>query len=64
MSNPRLQIEMHFIFRGGNKNDRMVAALKSIGPAVFNGGISTLIAISVLSNSESHVFLSYFKVFL
>ena len=40
----------------------MVAALTSIGPAVFNGGISTLIAIIMLVSSQSHVFISYFKV--
>ena len=40
----------------------MVAALTSIGPAVFNGGISTLIAIIMLISSQSHVFISYFKV--
>jgi hypothetical protein len=43
--------------------DRMVAALTSIGPAVFNGGISTLIAIIMLISSQSHVFISYFKIF-
>merc|ERR1739844_268373 len=44
------------------REDRMVAALTSIGPAVFNGGISTLIAIIMLISSQSHVFISYFKV--
>lgn len=44
------------------KEDRMVNALVSIGPAVFNGGVSTLIAILMLINSQSHVFISYFKV--
>ena len=41
----------------------MVAALTCIGPAVFNGGISTLIAIIMLISSQSHVFISYFKIF-
>jgi len=49
--------------RGGNADDRMVSTLKSIGPAVLNGGISTLLAVSMLANSESHVFISYFKIF-
>ena len=40
----------------------MKSTLKSIGPAVFNGGISTMIGISMLITSESHVFISYFKV--
>jgi hypothetical protein len=48
--------------RNGSKNDRIVSTLTSIGPAVFNGGISTLIAIIMLVSSESHVFISYFKV--
>ena len=49
-------------YRQKTRADRMVAALTSIGPAVFNGGISTLIAIIMLISSQSHVFISYFKV--
>ena len=40
----------------------MKSTLVSIGPAVLNGGISTLIGIIMLITSESHVFISYFKV--
>jgi hypothetical protein len=34
-----------------------------IGPAVLNGGFSTLLAMSLLSSSQSYAFLS-FKIFL
>ena len=34
-----------------------------VGPAVFNGGLSTLLAFILLSTSRSYVFLSFFKVF-
>ena len=40
----------------------MVATLASIGPAVLNGGISTILAISMLIMSRSHVFTAFFKV--
>jgi Niemann-Pick C1 protein len=33
-----------------------------MGPAVFNGGFSTLLAILMLVNSKSYVFISFFKV--
>ena len=48
----------------GDKDKRMKSTLVSIGPAVLNGGISTLIGIIMLITSESHVFISYFKVIL
>jgi Niemann-Pick C1 protein len=39
-----------------------VAALRSIGPAVLNGGFSTFLAFVFTAGSSSHVFLSFFKV--
>ena len=38
--------------------------LLKVGPAVFNGGLSTLLAFILLSTSRSYVFLSFFKVCL
>ena len=37
--------------------------LTEIGPAVFNGGLSTLLAILMLVNSKSYVFITFFKVY-
>ena len=34
------------------------------GPAVFNGGFSTFLAFVLLAGSKSHVFMTFFKVFL
>ena len=34
-----------------------------MGPAVLNGGLSTLLAFILLSASESYVCLSFFKIF-
>jgi hypothetical protein len=33
-----------------------------MGPAVLNGGFSTFLSIVLLCNSNSHVFLTFFKV--
>ena len=33
-----------------------------IGPAVLNGGISTFLAFILLAKSDSHVFMTFFKV--
>ena len=60
--NPHKHLNLFSFYRQKTRADRMVAALTSIGPAVFNGGISTLIAIIMLISSQSHVFISYFKV--
>ncbi len=38
--------------------------LLNMGPAVMNGGISTFIAFILLAQSQSHVFITFFKIFL
>ena len=35
---------------------------RDIGPAVWNGGFSTLLAIVPLATSQSHVFITFFRV--
>ncbi|CAG0922226.1 unnamed protein product, partial [Notodromas monacha] len=47
-----------------SRNDRTRYALSSIGAAVFHGGLSTFLAIVVLADSDSHVFKTFFKVFV
>ena len=37
--------------------------MTKIGPAVLNGGLSTLLAFILLSTSNTYVFLSFFKIF-
>ena len=41
----------------------MIMTMTKIGPAVLNGGVSTLLAFSLLYTSQSYVFLSFFKIF-
>ena len=48
---------------GPNRNSRIQSTLANIGPAVLNGGLTTLFAFVLLANSQSHVFLTFFKVF-
>ena len=55
---------LHFIFfllLGGRKA-KTEEALLTIGPAVFNGGLTTFLALVLLGFSSSHVFISFFKV--
>ena len=52
-----------FLTQTGGGNERMAQTLIQRGPAVFNGGFSTLLAIIMLVISKSHVFVSFFKVF-
>ena len=47
----------------GNKNKRIEKTLVNIGPAVFNGGFSTFLAFILLMNSQSYVFMTFFKIF-
>merc|ERR1719350_1778347 len=48
----------------GNRVERAQEAVGSIGLAVLNGGITTFLALVLLGASSSHVFLSFFKVFV
>ncbi len=34
-----------------------------MGPAVLNGGVSTILAFILLSTSDTYIFLSFFKIF-
>ena len=47
----------------GNRLERTINALISIGPAVLNGGLTTFLALALCSLSTGHVFLTFFKVF-
>ena len=51
-----------FVTSSGDMNHRLIQTMSSMGPAIFHGGISTLLAVLILADSVSHVFQSYFKV--
>lgn len=42
--------------------ERALKTLADIGPAVFNGGFSTLLAFLLLASSNSYVFDVFFRV--
>lgn len=52
-----------FMTISGPRNERTVATLRNIGPAVFNGGFSTFLAFVLLANSASYGFVVFFRVF-
>jgi len=52
-----------FLTVDGTKRERAQAALVDMGPAVLNGGVSTLIAFILLLTSDSYFFLTFFKIF-
>ena len=52
-----------FMTQHGTRDKRVRATLSQMGPAVFNGGFSTFLAFALLATSESHVFLTFFKIF-
>merc|ERR1719403_75274 len=53
-----------FIVSTGTRNERAKNALVTMGPAIANGGITTFLALLLLGFSESHIFITFFKVFL
>lgn len=46
----------------GTRTERALETIMHIGPAVLYGGGSTLLAMSMLANSEAYTFQSFFKV--
>jgi len=51
-----------FLTSQGNRRERSVHTVQSIGPAVLNGGFSTFLALVLLATSKSHVFSVFFRV--
>merc|ERR1719228_1457070 len=52
-----------FLIAQGSPQEKAVEAIETIGPAVFNGGLTTFLALVLCSLSTSHVFITFFKVF-
>ena len=52
----------YVVTRGRNRREKTKTALSSIGMAVANGGISTLLAFVLWASSSSYVYLTFFKV--
>ncbi|CAM9570116.1 unnamed protein product, partial [Laminaria digitata] len=52
-----------FMVKAGTKDERMVQAVSDIGVAVIHGGVSTFLAVVLLSLSSSYVFRVLFKQF-
>lgn len=46
----------------GTKSERALNTITHIVPAVLYGGLSTLLAVSMLANSEAYTFQAFFKV--
>lgn len=42
--------------------ERSIATLGAMGPAVFNGGLSTFLAFVLLGVSKAYLFSTFFKV--
>ncbi|XP_023339853.1 patched domain-containing protein 3 isoform X2 [Eurytemora carolleeae] len=52
-----------FLIGKGTRHERVVFVMENIAPAVLNGGFSSLLALSLLVTSRSHIFISFFKIF-
>ena len=51
-----------FFFKG-SKVDRAKNSIRTIGPAVLNGGTTTFLAVITLTGSQSHMFIAFWKIF-
>lgn len=56
-------IGLHFMQVKGTRNERAHTTLHEMGPPVINGAFSTFLSFAPLVFSDSHVFLSFFKIF-
>eukprot|EP00002_Diphylleia_rotans_P030908 TRINITY_DN6399_c0_g1_i3.p1 TRINITY_DN6399_c0_g1~~TRINITY_DN6399_c0_g1_i3.p1 ORF type:complete len:183 (-),score=34.24 TRINITY_DN6399_c0_g1_i3:180-728(-) len=55
-------IAIAYFNHGGSREDMTIGALTEIGPSVLNGGISTLLGISMLAFTTSEGFRIFFKM--
>jgi hypothetical protein len=53
-----------YTFVIGRKKERARQVLAEMGPAVFNGGLSTFLAFILVAFSDSYVFITFFKASL
>ncbi|XP_063971830.1 protein patched homolog 1-like isoform X2 [Diachasmimorpha longicaudata] len=56
-------VGLEFTRAGGTRNERSISTLGLIGPAVFNGGLSTFLAFMLLGASREYLFSTFFKLF-
>merc|ERR1719277_1786616 len=55
---------MHgFLTVHGTREEKILHIMENIAPAVVNGGFSSILALSLLVTSRSHIFTSFFKIF-
>lgn len=47
----------------GSKMERAKHSLRTIGPAVMNGGMTTFLSVIMLCGSQSHLFITFWKIF-
>merc|ERR1711874_98442 len=52
-----------FLTERGSREKRVLHVMEHVAPAVMNGGFSTMLALSLLVTSQSHIFISFFKIF-
>ncbi|XP_054280172.1 NPC intracellular cholesterol transporter 1-like [Macrosteles quadrilineatus] len=52
-----------FLYAQGSRHQRALHSVNTIGAAVLNGGLSTLLALSMLSLSDAYIFQAFFKIF-
>jgi Niemann-Pick C1 protein len=50
-----------FLYGAGTRHERIIFVMEHIAPAVMNGGFSSILALSLLATSHSHIFVSFFK---
>ena len=57
-------LEMNISPSTGTRLERTLNSLEKIGPAVFNWGLTTFLALVFCGVSTSHTFVTFFKVFV
>ena len=61
-SSSRNLVFTYYLFTQGTKSERASNALTTMGPAILNGGVTTVLALSLLGFSKSYAYIVFFKV--
>jgi len=52
-----------YIYEAGTREEKAIGTLARVGTSVFNGGFSTILAVLIMSTSDTYIFITFFKCY-
>lgn len=52
-----------YMYESGTREEKAIGTLARVGTSVFNGGFSTILAVLIMSSSDTYIFVTFFKCY-